>query len=250
MGSRSRCSSAVEQLFRKQQVKGSNPFTGSPKTRSRTRNQATDWLPLRVAHAACPATMLQCARRPGGLRLQRLAFGMLRPVRSELLPRLTGKRTGNRQPLPLPLATEREAAASLPLGRRPLRALHPCGKQRSWWLATTSDRLLVRLPRVTALDRLGTPGSMDERPRARRARVPAPTRREVRRHDAERACAPAHVMAPPVAKTWLPRMPVVASVSGPGCGPNACTVSRGAGCTSCLRCPCRGTRSCRRPDAR
>lgn len=30
VGSRSRCSSAVEQLFRKQQVVGSNPTTGSP----------------------------------------------------------------------------------------------------------------------------------------------------------------------------------------------------------------------------
>jgi hypothetical protein len=39
VGSRSRCSSAVEQLFRKQQVVGSNPTTGSTKNRIRTRNR-------------------------------------------------------------------------------------------------------------------------------------------------------------------------------------------------------------------
>jgi hypothetical protein len=38
VGSRSRCSSAVEQLFRKQQVVGSNPTTGSTKNRITTRN--------------------------------------------------------------------------------------------------------------------------------------------------------------------------------------------------------------------
>jgi hypothetical protein len=39
VGSRSRCSSAVEQLFRKQQVVGSNPTTGSTKNRITTRNR-------------------------------------------------------------------------------------------------------------------------------------------------------------------------------------------------------------------
>jgi hypothetical protein len=39
VGSRSRCSSAVEQLFRKQQAVGSNPTTGSTKNRITTRNR-------------------------------------------------------------------------------------------------------------------------------------------------------------------------------------------------------------------
>ena len=93
VGSRSRCSSAVEQLFRKQQVKGSNPFTGSPKTLIRTRNQGADWLPLVGLLPSSTAIVLQCARRPVAVRLRRLAFGMLRRVRSELVPRLTGKLT-------------------------------------------------------------------------------------------------------------------------------------------------------------
>jgi hypothetical protein len=39
VGSRSRCSSAVEQLFRKQQAVGSNPTTGSTKNRIASRNR-------------------------------------------------------------------------------------------------------------------------------------------------------------------------------------------------------------------
>jgi hypothetical protein len=42
VGSRSRCSSAVEQLFRKQQVVGSNPTTGSLKNLNWTRNFASE----------------------------------------------------------------------------------------------------------------------------------------------------------------------------------------------------------------
>ncbi|MBX6755312.1 MAG: hypothetical protein IRY86_13880, partial [Thermorudis peleae] len=130
--------------------------------------------------------MLQCARRPGGLRLQRLAFGMLRPVRNELLPRLTGKPTGNRQPLPVPLATEREAAASLPTG---------------WPSAACPAVLLPAAFMVTGNDKRPSPGATTPRayfsisgtrlseddpataPRASCARVP--TRREARRHDTE-----------------------------------------------------------------
>ena len=39
VGSEGRCSSAVEQLFRKQQVVGSNPTTGSKENRTTTRNR-------------------------------------------------------------------------------------------------------------------------------------------------------------------------------------------------------------------
>lgn len=243
MGSRSRCSSAVEQLFRKQQVKGSNPFTGSPKTRSRTRNQATDWLPLRVAHAACPAIMLQCARRPGGLRLRPLAFGMLWPVRNELLPRLTGKLTGTRQPLPVPLATEREAAASLPTGWPSAACL--AALQQAAFMVTGNDKRPspgATTPRAY-FSISGTRLSEDDpatAPRASCARVP--TRREARRHDTEQACVPAHGLTPMrsrnVACRWCAWL---WAWQAHGCGQNARTVSRGAVCTSCLCCPCRGT---------
>ena len=58
MGSRSRCSSAVEQLFRKQQVVGSNPTTGSPKKRITMLETGDDGWHMAVSSCRLPGVRL------------------------------------------------------------------------------------------------------------------------------------------------------------------------------------------------
>ena len=126
-------------------------------------------------------------------------------------------------------------AGSLPSGA--LSAARPAILLPAAFMVTGNDERPSpgATTRVTALDRLGTPGSADERPRARACRLRLGTKRAVTTRSGR---ALPHMPWPlPWPERGVPMVSVVADRSGPVCGQNARTGSRGAVWTSCLRCP-------------